>query len=92
MMKLGTPSPTTDTPRPTSSTNRPGLSEPNTPKSTPMSSPMIMEAMASSRVIGSAAPTSDATEVREVSETPRLPVKMAPSHEPNCWKNGSPTP
>ena len=53
---------------------------------------MIMEAMASSRVIGSAAPTSDATDVREVSETPRLPVKMAPSHEPNCWKNGSPTP
>ena len=53
---------------------------------------MIMEAMASSRVMGSAAPTKDATEVREVSETPRLPVNMAPSQEPNCWKNGWPTP
>ena len=47
---------------------------------------MIMEATASSRVIGSAVPTSDATDARDDSETPRLPVSMEPSHDPNCWK------
>ena len=42
-----------------------------------MSSPSSIAAMASSKVTGRAAPTSEATEVREESETPRLPVRIA---------------
>ncbi len=92
MTKLGTPRPTTATPWPTSSTTRPGRSEPKTPNNTPMSSPMIIEAIANSNVTGKAVAMSEATEVREESEMPRLPENMAPSHDPYWRKNGSPTP
>ena len=47
---------------------------------------MIIEAMASSKVTGRAAPISEDTGVRDESEMPRLPVSTASSHDPNCCR------